>query len=172
MGYSVKTLTSVFVLTGLLAISNTMAMDDEKATIPHAQTQMRCEDIKNIGQRFISFLQKVGQTEVPVTQDEISELFDPLCKKIVNGNDLCFRSLEDHAKQLATAREAAGKWNIEKLLLTTSSEERTCSLQFLWEGEKLEKHTTMAILYLNESGKIAEIHEVFNKYNQEHVLFK
>lgn len=134
MGYSVKTLTSVVLLTGLFLTNHAMGMwrdpyDDEFANIAQSRTQMNYGDLITVGKRFISFLKKVGQSNKSVTPGEISELFDPLCKKIVNGKDLGFQSLEDHAKQLAIACEAAGNWNIiETLLLSASSEDRTCSL--------------------------------------------
>lgn len=123
--------------------------------------------LKTIGEKFITFLQETGQSDAPVTQDEISELFSPLCTKIVNGNVL-FTSSDHYPHQIANAREAIGKWIITKTLWSISSpENRACTIQFTWEGERIGEHTTMVTLFLDDSEKISEIHEVYNQYNQE-----
>ncbi|MBX9977842.1 MAG: hypothetical protein K2X98_06335 [Alphaproteobacteria bacterium] len=119
--------------------------------------------IRSVGHNFISFLNKAGQSDIPLAfESDITPLFTPDCKKIVN-NKLLVTSSEEHLNQLRLARAAAGKWTIMQMsCMISSSEERSCTLRFEWQAEKIDNpHTTMVILSINNDKKITCIDEVF-----------
>lgn len=120
------------------------------------------EDLQDLGDRFISFLKKVGQPDTTVTREDAALLFASSCKKIVNGNVL-FTSSDQHLEQIGMARRAVGKWIITKTIWSIASpEDRACSLQFSWTAERIGEGTTMVTLFIDHHDKIYEIHEVYN----------
>ena len=129
---------------------------------------MGYNNLRNLGENYIAFLQKIGQTDAPVTEEEIAQIIAPDCKKIVNG---CVFSTSSKAlpEQLNTARKAIGKWNIETLLFSASPEDSTCSIQIKWTGDKMPESTTMTIIYFDDMGKINQIHEVYNEYEKNNI---
>jgi hypothetical protein len=133
-----------------------------------ANAQSSYQNLRTIGEHYVAFLQKVGQSDAPVTSEEVSQLFAPQCKKIVNGIVL-FDSSSALPDQLNTARNATGKWRIKTLLTTTSPDDGTCTIQIEWTGERIGKHTTMMVLFLDDRGKITQMHEVYNEYKESHI---
>lgn len=149
----------------LLALIGSLAITNVKATASTAPTY---QNLKTIGERYIAFLQKIGRLDSSITREEVSQLFASECKKIVNGSIL-FTSSNVLSEQLNTARNATGGWNIKILLLTASQEDRTCTIQIEWEGAKMERHTTMMILFMDDAGKISQIHEVYNEFKDSKI---
>lgn len=164
---NLKNLTLSFILISLFSATHAIAMDI-RADEPGKTVRVRptYEELRAIGESFVTFLQKVGQSDMSVTPEDVSPLHASQCKKVVNGTVL-FTESKDMPDQLNSARKAAGKWTIKTLLTSASSEDGTCTLQFKWKGENMGKHTTMVILYLDEMGKISQIHEVYNEYKKK-----
>jgi len=162
----------ILVLAGFFLTNNTLAMNKSKEgpsythdkDVTHS-SEISYEVLKAVGENFVSFLRKTGQSETPVTQDEF-QIFSPQCKKVVNGKVL-FTSLIAYPAQIANARRAIGKWTVKTLWATASKEDRTYTVQVKGSAEKMPEFTTMATLFLDEAGKISEIHEVYNLYDQQ-----
>lgn len=162
---TLKHLSFSLVLIGLLSVTHAMAMEDSRDDLQGTtvRIQLNYQELKAVGESYVTFLQKVGQLDRPVTQEDVSQLFASQCKKIVNAKVLCTSSSE-LADQLNTARGAAGKWTIETLLIIPALEIRACTLQIKWRAEKMEnEHTTMKVLFLDKMGKIYQIDEVYNE---------
>ncbi|MBX9977384.1 MAG: hypothetical protein K2X98_03970 [Alphaproteobacteria bacterium] len=123
------------------------------------------DDIKAVGERFVTHLKSVGQSDTPVTQEDIDQLFSPSCQKVVNGSTILSTS-SDLPAQLTRARDTAGKWTIDHLFTIASTVDKACALQIMWQGEKMTKHTTMVTLFINDDQKITRILEVFSSYEQ------
>lgn len=126
----------------------------------------RYKEIKEVGQNYMSFMHTAGQSQEPISLDQISQLFAQNCEKIENGTSL-FKESKELINQLKNAREAVGKWAIKTLFMTASPDDNSCTIQFIWDAEKIGQHTTMVALFLDEQGKISKIHEVFNKYQKQ-----
>lgn len=172
MRIKTKILMSVFVLMGFSLIGNAIAMQNDKEKysndvqtklVPSA-SRLTYEDLKNIGENFVSFLKKTGQSDTPLTQDEISQLFAPSCRKIVNGT-LMFSASSAYLEQIANARKAIGKWTIEPLWAIVSPENGAYTIQFKWKGAQMEESITMATLFIDDKGKISALYEVYNLSN-------
>ena len=123
------------------------------------------DDLKSIGEKYVAFLNEVGQTDTPMTPDKVAELFADNCEKIENGTTL-FTSAKDIPGQWMSARKAVGQWTIKPLFMTASSEDNTCTLQIVWKADKLPEHTTMVVLFVDDEGKIIRIREVYNAYKK------
>lgn len=163
---------AIYVLPSLILASNPIAMADNKisSNIIHNKTmsnpsQITYAAIKATGENFVEFLRKTGQLERAVTQDDL-QIFAPQCKKVVNGKVL-FTSPHAYPEQIANARKGIGKWTVSTLWTTISKEDRTYTLLFKWTAEKMAESITMATLFLDDAGKIIEIQEVYNLYDQK-----
>ncbi len=159
-----KNLTIFLVLIGFLSVTHAVAMDDEAGSeTPGIRSRTSCKNLKAIGKSYVTFLQKVGQSDTPVTEEDGSSLFASQCTKKVNGKVLWTLS-SDQPAQLNSVRKDAGKWTIETLQNIPSSEEGACTLLIKWKAKNLEKeHITMKILFVDEMEKIYLIDEVYNE---------
>lgn len=126
-------------------------------------TEQNDDQFKVLGRRYVDFMSKVGQAEHEETYlPEIPLLFSKNCRKIENGNPL-FDKIEDLQKQLRTAREYVGMWNITLLDLLSCPNDQACVVRFSWKLDKIEMHITTAILRFDSEMKIIEINETFNR---------
>jgi hypothetical protein len=160
-----RNITFYIILMGILSVANAMAME---VTQMHVPVQKNYQYLKSIGERYVAFLQKVGQSDNPITPDEVAELFAPQCTKIVNGS-IVLNSSRELSDQLKTAREALGAWRINTLLITASPDDGTCTIQIKWEDEKMKQYTTMMVLFIDDMGKISQIHEVYSEYKDSQI---
>ena len=158
-----KKLILSLILMGLLSVTPAIAMENEvENKTTHVPFQKNYQELKAVGERYVTFLQKIAET--PVTEKDVSPLFAPHCKKVVNGKVLCTLSSE-LTDQLNTARANAGKWAIlETLFVIPAVEDGACSLQIRWKAEKMEQeHTTLKVLFIDNIGKIYQIDEVYSE---------
>ena len=121
-------------------------------------------DLKTLAQDYVSFLKTALNSDTPVTQDEIRSLFADQCTKIENGNVL-FTASSDLSQQLTQAHKAVGNgFQIETLWIIASPTDRACTLQIKWWSPTVPAHTTMVSLFMDETGKITKIAEVYNQF--------
>jgi hypothetical protein len=123
------------------------------------------QDLKKVAESYVAFLQRAGQTDLPITNEDVARVFSSSCEKIENGTVL-FKSSKDIPNQWMSARKTVGKWTIDLLFMTASSEDKTCTLQIVWKADKMPPHTTMIVLFVDEEGKIKQIREVYNAYKK------
>lgn len=121
------------------------------------------DSVKAVGESYVAFMHNAGQSDTPVTSQQVSQIFNSNCEKIENGAVL-FSSSNALPDQLKNARDAVGKWTITPLFMTSSPQDNTCTIQFIWNAEKVGEHTTMVVLFLDDQGKIIKIREVYNVY--------
>lgn len=156
----------LLLLSILFLNSETFAMKNppEDSTTPKQIGPLSLPQIKEIGEKYITFMNHAGGREHPADQSEINQLFAPELTKIENVEKVLFMKSSGLLDQIKDSRAAVGTWAITKLEVIPS--EQACVVYYKWKAERMpDIYTTMAILTLNKEWKITRIEEVYNKVN-------
>lgn len=118
--------------------------------------------LREAGERFVTFIRRVGESETPITQDDVDELFASECRKIVNGGIILTRSNMLPGQLIQARKDVGGKWTIDNVKIKPNPYCGTCSVEFTWESPK---HIFFAELHVDKDGKIFELNEFYNLFN-------
>lgn len=123
------------------------------------------QELRNVAEQYVTFLNQAGQSDTPITDEEILKFFSHDVQKIENGKTT-LSSAKDLPPNWTSVRKAVGKWTVKLNQSIPSQEEQVCTIVISWTAEKVQDlHMTMAILRINPQRKITEIFEVWNKCN-------
>lgn len=141
------------------------ALDRHYQKNPELYTRLNIEDedasiIDSVATAYIDFISALSSWD---GEPVFNELFAENVTKIENGKVL-LTNLKGLQDQLKNMHKMASPWAIELLDTVNDIDQKASVVRFKWSSENLGHHTTMAILRLNDEGKIVEINEVYNKY--------
>ncbi len=162
-----KAFASVCVLTSLLSVSSVLAMNgggefSDELVFGKPVARHTPAALKEAGERYTAFMTKAGQSNTPITQEDIDKVFAHKCTKTVNFKDILTES-SMLIEQLAAARKKVGKWTMNDITINPNPYCGYCAIQFTWVGENAPKNFVKADLHANESGMFFWINEAYNE---------
>lgn len=110
-------------------------------------------------EKYVKFINEIGSTGK--LDDAVFEtIYHPICKKTVNGVVLT-NDRQQHKQNLINAIGALGKWVLTPLEIIPSEKDKSCTLYFESNTEKLGTLMGIAILKFDQN-MVCEIKEVYN----------
>lgn len=112
--------------------------------------------------RYIAFLDMFHQSKSNNLISEISSLFSPEIKKVVNSQTVC-SNREELIKQMDDVVEACGIEATKLLEFIMSNDNKSCVLRWEITYKDNTAESIITILKYDEKGSITEINEVFGQ---------
>lgn len=119
-------------------------------------------DILEIVNKYNSFQQKIGNDTQFNVEQEISGLFNPNFKKIINGTV----AVDDRTKlkkQLDDVKAMAGTWDVVIKEQIPCLDPNRCIIRYTIISKKSGNFDVMAVLKKDANGLIEEINEIYYK---------
>lgn len=120
------------------------------------------ESILELGNSYNDLQKRMGISQEPNWDQEISSLFHPQFTKTANGQILVSGAYSLGA-QINQCREDAGCWTIDINEVIASHDNKTCVIHYKINTKKAGSFEVIALLKSNTGKTIESIHEVYYK---------
>ena len=120
------------------------------------------EVLQKATDKYLNFINKIGNGDVFPQMEAAAELISPNCKKILNGQ-LFTQNREDFVTDLLSIYENQGAWKVSPLDTVIAPSSNTVVVRILIEMDNFGAYTAIVIFRYDSSCLIAEINEVLNQ---------
>lgn len=121
------------------------------------------EALKSAGEKYLNFLNTVGQSDNSKANKQLPLVIAPRCQKIINGK-IVAKDTDQLKIQLQDVHKMVGTWTIESLDTIASPLDQACVVRYVLKSSQKGNYTTMAILRYDEQGRVKEINEIWNMF--------
>ncbi len=109
---------------------------------------------------YNEFQNNYGQSIFLDYKHVIENLFSPDFKKIANGS-LLVPQRDRLEEQLASVKEFAGSWIIERKNVIASANNNQCAIRYILNSDKAGKFDVIAIIKSDDGKKIDHVDEIY-----------
>ena len=120
-----------------------------------------CNALQSATNRYIAFINHLGGPDADIGNAAL--ICAPDCKKIFNGK-LSANSRDEFISQLLDLKQNQGHWAVSPAEILFLPESRVAVLRLIIAIERAGAFTAIVILRYTPEFLVAEINEVFNKF--------